>query len=174
MSINMSSRTQTSSGNKSSRKRSILARGIALLVGGAFLAPAAHAATYYWDNNGTNPGYGTAGGTWAEPTIGDATQGWSTSNTGVLLPATITTLSTNATTDALNFGVATAGNGLGAGTITVSGTVQAGNMTFGSLSGVIVIRGGPSIAQPWRQTSRSIAPRKRSRSNRILPAGWPR
>ena len=97
----------------------------------------AQAATYYWDNDGTTAGFGTAGGTWAAPTTGDSTQGWSTSATGVLLPGNVTT----ATTDTTNFGNDGA-TGLGAGTITVSGTVSSGNMTFASGSGAIALSGG--------------------------------
>ncbi|MCX6964500.1 MAG: hypothetical protein NTW41_04020 [Verrucomicrobia bacterium] len=67
-------------------------------------------------------GFGTAGGTWAAPTTNNATQGWSTSATGVNAMSG----TTNTTTaDALNFGTGTASYGLGAGTITVSGTVSA-------------------------------------------------
>lgn len=91
---------------------------------------------YFWDNDGTTAGFGTAAGTWAAPTTGNATQGWSTSTTGVLLPGDVTTL----TTDAINFG--NASTGLGAGTITVSGTVASGNMTFASGSGAIALSGG--------------------------------
>jgi autotransporter-associated beta strand protein len=96
------------------------------------------AATYYWDDNGTTFGFGTAGGTWAAPTTGDSTQGWSTSGTGVLAPGNVTT----ATADLLNFGTDTASLGLTTGTITVSGTVSAANLTFGAASGPITISGG--------------------------------
>jgi autotransporter-associated beta strand protein len=96
----------------------------------------AQAQTYYWDNNGATSGFGTASGTWAAPTTGNTTQGWSTSATGELLPGNVTT----ATTDSLNFG--NGATGLGAGTITVSGTVNSGNMTFASGSGGIVLSGG--------------------------------
>jgi autotransporter-associated beta strand protein len=103
------------------------------------------ATTYYWDNNGATAGFGSATGTWAAPTTGDATQGWSTSSTGALLPGNITTANTNATTDALNFGNTT--TGLAAGTINVSGTVNAGAITFAagsvaSPSGPITLSGG--------------------------------
>jgi len=96
----------------------------------------ASATTYYWDNNGTTNGFGTAAGTWAVPTTGNSSQGWSTSATGILLPGNVTT----ATTDSLNFGTASAG--LSAGTITVSGTVNAANVTFGAASGAITLSGG--------------------------------
>lgn len=115
-----------------------LASAIAALLA----APTASAATYYyWDNNGATAGFGTAAGTWAAPTIGDDTQGWSTSNAGTAVPgASITTLSTNATTDAINFGYTT--TGLAAGTINVSGTVNSGNITFAAGSGAIELSGG--------------------------------
>ena len=107
----------------------------------AFLAaPFARAqTTYYWDTNDATTGFGTAGGTWAAPTTNNSTQGWSTSSTGT----TALSGTTNTTTsDALNFGTGTASYGLGAGTITVSGTVSANSLTFGSQSGAIVLSGG--------------------------------
>ena len=84
--------------------------------------------TYYWDNNGSTAGFGTAGGAWANPTTGNSSQGWSTSSLGDLVPGSVTT----STSDALNFGTAAAG--LTSGSITVTGTVNAGSMTFGSAS----------------------------------------
>ena len=112
----------------------------AVAIAALLAAQSASATTYYWDNNGTTAGFGTAAGTWAAPTTGDATQGWSTSATGALVPGSITTLSTSATVDAVNFGNTT--TGLAAGTITVSGTVQSGNITFASGSGAIALSGG--------------------------------
>jgi autotransporter-associated beta strand protein len=125
--------------------------------------PSASAATYYWDNNGTTAGFGTAAGTWAAPTTGDSTQGWSTSSVGTAAPgASITTFSANATTDAVNFGFSSAGNGLASGTITVSGTVQSGNITFGSQSGSVVLSGGtinvPSTATTNLTVNSTTAP----------------
>ncbi|MCX6965131.1 MAG: autotransporter-associated beta strand repeat-containing protein, partial [Verrucomicrobia bacterium] len=100
-------------------------------------APEIHAVTYYWDTNNSTAGFGTAGGTWAAPTTNDATQGWSTSATGV----NVMSGTTNTTTaDALNFGTAT--DGLAAGTITVSGNVSSGAITFGTASGNITLSGG--------------------------------
>ncbi len=121
--------------SKSSLRAAILAGSIAAMLA-HLAAPSASAVTYYWDNNGATAGFGTAGGTWAAPTTGNATQGWSTDATGVTLPGDITT----ATTDLLNFG--NGATGLAAGTITVSGTVDAGDMTFASGSGAIVLSGG--------------------------------
>jgi fibronectin-binding autotransporter adhesin len=91
------------------------------------------AATYYWDNNGTTAGFGTAGGTWAVPTASQ----WSTDSTGVAAPgASITTTSA----DPVNFG--TTATGLLAGTITISGSVTNGSLTFGSTNGAVVLDGG--------------------------------
>ena len=98
-----------------------------------FAAPAAFAATNYWDNNGSTAGFGTAAGTWADPTIGDATQGWSTDPTGLTVPVNLTTT----TNDDAFFG--NFPNGLAAGTITVSGTVSNGNMTFPTNSGGAIV-----------------------------------
>jgi autotransporter-associated beta strand protein len=92
--------------------------------------------TYFWDGNGATAGYGTASGTWAAPTTGSATQGWSTSGAGGIVPATVTT----GTTNSLNFG--NGANGLAAGTIAVAGAVDCGNMTFASGSGAITLAGG--------------------------------
>ena len=96
-------------------------------------APSASAAVYYWDNDGA-AGFGTAGGIWSAPTLSQ----WSTDPTGVAPPeASITT----AFTDTIHFG--NGATGLAAGTIAVSGTVDAGNMTFASGSGAIVLAGDP-------------------------------
>jgi autotransporter-associated beta strand protein len=84
-----------------------------------------------FDNNTDAASFGTAGGTWAAPT-----SGWTTNAAGTAVPGSVTT----ATTDTLNFG--TSSDGLAAGTITVSGTVGSGNITFGSASGAIVLAGG--------------------------------
>ncbi len=99
-------------------------------------APLAQAAIYYWDNDGTTAGFGTAAGTWAVPTTGSTTQGWSPDATGATLPVNVTTQ----TTDTVNFG--NTATGLAAGTITVTGTVSNGGMTFASGSGAIVLSGG--------------------------------
>ncbi len=107
------------------------------LTGSSILAlSSASALTYYWDNNGTGTtGFGTAGGTWTDT----GSTLWSGSATGDA-DATLGTSVTTTTTDSLNFG--TAGNGLAAGTINVSNTVNAGTITFGSLSGSILFSGG--------------------------------
>lgn len=93
-------------------------------------------ATYYRDHNGADAGFGTAGGTWATPTPGDATQGWSAAATGATLPGAVTTT----TADPVNFGTGT--TGLGEGAIMVSGMVNSANMTFASGSGAITLDGG--------------------------------
>jgi hypothetical protein len=103
------------------------------LVGFASAASSAHAAEFDWDNNADTAGFGTAGGTWAAPTVSL----WSNDPTGVAATgASITTTSS----DALKFGTAT--DGLAADTITASGTVSANSLTFGSASGAVTLSGG--------------------------------
>ena len=120
--------------SKASLRALILAGPIAALLA----VPSVHAATLLWDGNNGTAGFGTASGTWAAPTTGTATAGWTTDLTGATAISgnSVTTL----TTDTLNFG--NGATGLAAGTITVSGTVDAGNMTFASASGAIVLSGG--------------------------------
>jgi autotransporter-associated beta strand protein len=106
-------------------------------------------AQLYWDSNDSAAGFGTAGGTWAAPTTNNATQGWSSSSTGVTALSGTTTTSI---TSALNFG--TSANQLGTGTITVTGSVDANSLTFAASSSSITLSGGnitlggttPSIA----------------------------
>ena len=114
---------------------------VAVVLGLAALLPhiaplPALAANYYWDNNGTNAGFGAASGTWASPTAGNSTQGWSTSSGGTVVPGNVSTTSA----DDLNFGLTT--TGLAAGTITVNGTVTNNTLTFASGSGAITLTGG--------------------------------
>lgn len=111
-----------------------------------FATPSVSAIDYYWDNDGATAGFGTAAGTWAAPTTGNASQGWSTSTTGELLPGDVTTTSA----DAVLFG--NGATGLGAGTITVSGTVAAANITFASGSGDILLDGGTISAASSTRT----------------------
>lgn len=97
--------------------------------------------TRYWDGNNSTANFGSASGTWAVPTPGTATNGWSASaaGTAVVLGNSITTL----ITDPLNFGTDTTSRGLGTGTITVSGTVDAASLRFGSqTTGNITLSGG--------------------------------
>ncbi len=131
----------TSKSMKNSRTRKTsraLAGSIAALLAVQAAAPSAQAVIYYWDGDDLTPGFGTASGIWAAPTIGTLTSGWSTDPTG----ATVVDANsvTTTTTDALNFG--NGATGLAAGTITVSGTVDAGDLTFASGSGAIVLSGG--------------------------------
>ena len=106
-----------------------------LVLAALAVAPAAFAAgPYYWDNNSTTAGFGTAGGTWVAPTVSQ----WSTDGTGVAVPGASVTTATTDTSE--NFG--SGATGLAAGTITVSGTVSAGPMIFASGSGAIALSGG--------------------------------
>jgi autotransporter-associated beta strand protein len=111
---------------------------LALTAGCFALHSVAQAATYYWDNNTTTAGFGTAGGTWSSA----GSTLWNNDLLGgsVGAPNTLGTSITTTTSDALNFGTASAG--LSAGTITVSGTVSANSLTFGSASGAILLSGG--------------------------------
>ena len=120
---------------KSTRPRlhsRILAGSIAALALLA-LPQMAHAGLYYWDVNGNTAGYGTAGGTWGS----DAN--WSTDDSGTVT----TTAYTTTTSDGINFGAGV--TGLGAGTVAVTGTQNAGALTFASGSGAIVLSGGTAI-----------------------------
>lgn len=114
-----------------------------LLVASSIIAasPLTHSETYYWDNDGSTAGFGTASGTWAAPTTNNGTQGWSTDSTGSTLPTGTTSTSAS---DTVNFGSSTAG--LSAGSITVSGTVNVGNIIFGSgaatTPGTVALTGG--------------------------------
>lgn len=92
--------------------------------------------TYYWDNNGSTAGFGTAAGTWAAPTTGTTSQGWSSNASGTAVPSTVTAT----TGDELNFGGTS--NGLAAGTIGISGDVAARSLVFSSRSGAITLTGG--------------------------------
>ncbi len=107
--------------------------------------PAPPPATYYWDNNGVAAGFGTAGGTWADPTFGDDTQGWNVDAAGASEPLDVTTT----TFDTVHFGMGA--TGLAAGTIAVSGTVNSGNMNFASGTGAITLAGG-AITVPAQVT----------------------
>ena len=90
--------------------------------------------TRYWDQNGTTAGFGSATGTWTNPTVSR----WSTSNAGTATPgASITT----AVGDPLHFGTDTVA--LGTGSITVTGTVNAASLRFGSsTTGNVTLAGG--------------------------------
>jgi autotransporter-associated beta strand protein len=99
----------------------------------AALPQASRAATYYWDNNSIAAGFGTAGGTWG------SSANWSTDDSGLVT----TTAYTTTTSDGINFGAGV--TGLGAGTVAITGTQNAGALTFASGSGAIVLSGGTAI-----------------------------
>lgn len=113
-------------------------RSLLLVASSSLLAISSAHAQLYWDGNDDSAGFGTATGTWAVPTTGTTTSGWSSSGTGVTVVNGNSV--TTATSDAVNFG--NGATGLGAGTITVDGTVASGNMTFASGSGAIELSGG--------------------------------
>jgi autotransporter-associated beta strand protein len=96
-------------------------------------------AAVYWDNNGSTAGFGTASGTWNVPTPGDSSQGWSLDGTGGTAPTDYTT---DINSD-VNFG--NGATGLSNGTVAVSSTVSASNITFASGSGPIVLSGAGTI-----------------------------
>lgn len=96
------------------------------------LATSAHAVNYYWDTDGSTAGFGTASGTWGSDAFwNDSTSGGA--GTFVVDPA-------GGSVDSRYFGNGV--NGLGAGTITVTGTVLSGNMSFDNDSGDVLITGG--------------------------------
>jgi len=113
----------------------LVGAGLALCL---LASPVAHAATYYWDNNGATAGFGTAAGTWASTTTGSATQGWSTNSAGTVVPGSVTTT----TTDDLNFGTATDALATGSISVAAAGTKNAGNITVGAVSGTVTLAGG--------------------------------
>lgn len=119
-------------------KSNNLFHSLLALAGSSLLVISSAHAQLYWDGNDGAAGFGTATGTWAAPTASTTTSGWSASATGVTAidGNSVTTL----TTDLTNFGNGI--TGLGAGTITVDGTVASGNMTFASGSGAIELSGG--------------------------------
>ncbi len=99
--------------------------------------PGYNAATaYYWDNNGSTSGFGTASGTWAATTTGNSTQGWNTSTGGSGTPSNQSV----GTGEVVHFGSDSAG--LNAGMVNVSGTVSANRITFGRASQAITLAGG--------------------------------
>ena len=100
--------------------------------------PIASASTFYWDNNAATAGFSTASGTWAQNST--TTGRWTTDAAGTTA-GSLTQVTAN--TDAFNFGTATVG--LGAGSITVSGSVTMGDTTYGFASGAIVLTGGTAI-----------------------------
>ncbi len=122
------------------RARAPMCGVVAMSLSALFLvsgAERAAAVTYYWDSNDATNGFGTAQGTWADPTTNDATQGWSTNSAGTnALSGTTSTT----TSDDLNFG--TASDQLGTGTINVSGNVSANIINIRSSSSSLTLSGG--------------------------------
>lgn len=110
---------------------------IACILAAAAAVPSARAADFYWDQNGTTAGFGIGTGAWAEDNTSPGPGRWTTSAAGTIA-GSLTQTTSNA--DTFSFGTAT--NGLGAGTITITGTVDMGNTTYGSASGAIVLTGG--------------------------------
>jgi autotransporter-associated beta strand protein len=112
---------------KPTRKNPLLAAFITL----ALSAQSAFAVAHYWDNNTGTTGFGSAGGTWGTSVF------WNTASSGLGIPA-VTLITTN---DQANFG--TDSVALGGGTITVSGTVNAASLRFGSqTSSAVTLSGG--------------------------------
>ncbi len=102
----------------------------------AMMAAPVFAVTYYWDNNGTTNGFGTAGGTWSD----SGSTLWNNDSTGgsTGAPNTLGTTVTTTTSDTLNFGNGTS-NTLASGIITVSGTVSANTLAGSGPSSPAVI-----------------------------------
>jgi len=107
---------------------------VAMAVACVALCGTAGAVTYYWDTDGTTPGFGTASGTWGTNNF------WNTDSTGGAGGVFVTNTGLANGGDTVNFGTASAG--LGTGTITVFGSQGFNGMTFGSASGAITISGG--------------------------------
>lgn len=119
-------------------------RNFLLLVGSSLLAISSASAQVYWDTDASNPGFGSASGTWGIDAF------WNSLNTGGA--GTFTTV----TTGAINFG--NGATGLGAGTINVNGTQTAtGSITFATGSGEIILSGG-EITLPATATITTNAP----------------
>jgi autotransporter-associated beta strand protein len=114
---------------------------LASAIASLFAVQSAPSATYYWDNSSGVAGFGSAVGIWSAPTDPASNSpvgtGWSTSSTGAA--ATVIGTVTTGTTDILNFG--SSSTALVGGTITV-GTVNSGNLTYGTTTSGIVLSGG--------------------------------
>ena len=89
------------------------------------------AGNLYWDSNDSAAGFGNTPGTWAAPTIGTTTSGWSTDSTG--LTATDTVNVTTTDSDDLFIGTAT---DLFTGNVTINGPVAAKSIYMSTASGV--------------------------------------
>ena len=95
-----------------------LASAIAALLA----APAASAATYYWDTDGTTAGYGSTAGTWGTSAFWTVTATGGSPHGATVSPTT---------GDAVNFGSATLALTSSATGVTV-GTANAASITFGA------------------------------------------
>lgn len=117
------------------KKRLMLIITAVAVIASAYVS---YGTTNYWDNNGSDAGFGSAGGTWGLDTL------WSTDSLGLLTPAVTDT----GVGDDLYFG--TDASGLASGTIIVNGTSQAfKTMTFGAASGEVTLSGGTiTLASP--------------------------
>ena len=122
-------------------------RHIACIPAGSFaalsliasLSQTSQADTLYWDTNSTTSGFGNTTGLAWDSSISPY---WSTNPIGFTAPSAYTTT----TSDTAYFGTNTDGlaNG-GSATVSVSGTQNVGNLTFGSQSGAITLSGGTAI-----------------------------
>jgi fibronectin-binding autotransporter adhesin len=102
------------------------------LVASLLLAASSHAATLYWDVNGTATGFSTVIGGWNGTNAFWNDQATGTGGT----PVAITTIA-----DDLNIVAATTNTG----TITVSGAQVARSITYSSTVGAVTISGGTSL-----------------------------
>jgi len=143
------------------KPKSTFRRLLAFTASSLIAISSASALTYYWDSNNNTAGFGAANGTWAAPTVGTTTAGWSLNPAGTT--ATLGVDVTTATSDDLNFG-----SGLGSlgytGTITISGTVDAGNLTTYSSrvinagnNNLITLSGGTAINLAATSTINTVA-----------------
>ena len=133
-------------------KASMLIVGLLAALTNHLAAPSSLAATYYWDTDGATAGFGDTAGTWGTDAF------WSTNSTG---GASTVFTSTTTTNDLVNFaGTGTLALGSTAAAVTVSGTVEAGRITFGVAqpSGVPVVLTGGTISLGGTNAAPHIAP----------------
>ena len=140
--------------NNTSQRHSALTAALAVLAAllTHFAASSASAATYYWDTDGTTAGFGDNAGTWGADAF------WSTNTTGGASSVFTDRTTTN---DLVNFaGTGTLALGSTAAAVTVSGTVEAGRITFGVAqpSGVPVVLTGGTISLGGTNAAPHIAP----------------
>lgn len=125
---------------RSSHPAKSLGLGLSAIALLALCSQSAQAVNYVWDENGATAGFGTAGNTGTS---------WSSSTSLFAADNTAGTTApsgTQATTtgDTAIFGKDGTNPGLGAGVITVSGTVDIGSIRFGSSTGqgAVTLSGG--------------------------------